>query len=165
MKPDKPLDPKFDVKNLAILLTDHLPHATPTRTINDFSINAVISGGQAKPRLPTPKRFQQKIPIQCDACQTNGHCIQVNPELKEEDLRVCRIGGQVENYLNWKGKHPELAKINAKLYRAMNKRMVINTVRTRYPNLELADENLEEFHDICEEIMFKDNISDDLQES
>ena len=53
LQPDQPLDPKFDVKNLALLLTNHLPNATPTLTIN-----AVTSGGQAKPRLEKPKRFQ-----------------------------------------------------------------------------------------------------------
>ena len=125
----------------------------------------MTSGGQAKPRLATPKRFQRKSPIQCDACQTNGHCIKVEKDIKGEDLRICRIGGQVKNYLNWKDKHPELAKINASLYREMNKRMVINTVRTRYPHLDIADENLDEFHDLCEEIMFKDNLPDELQES
>ena len=145
---------------MAILLTDHLPHETPT-----ININAVTSVGQAKPRFERPKRFQRKSPIQCDACQTNGHCIKVDNNIKDDNLRVCRIGGQIENYLKWKDKHPELAKINASLYREMNKRMVINTVRTRYPHLDVADKNLEEFHDICEEIMFKDNLPDELQES
>ena len=43
--------------------------------------------------------------------------------------------------------------------------MVINTVRTRYPHLDIADKNLKEFHDICEDLMFKDNLPDDLQDS
>ena len=160
LQPDQPLDPKFDVKNLALLLTDHLPHETPALTIN-----AVTSSMQAKPKFEKPKRFQRNTPIQCDACQTNGHCIKVAKDTKQEDLRICRIGGQVENYLNWKAKHPELANTNAKLYRAMNCRIVVNTVRTRNPHLEIADETLDEFHDVYEDIMFRENLPEDLQDS
>ena len=34
LRPNQPLDPKFDVKNLAILLTDHIPPETPTMNIH-----------------------------------------------------------------------------------------------------------------------------------
>ena len=145
---------------MALLLTDHLPDATPA-----LSINAVTSGIQAKPRFEKPKRFQRKSPIQCNACQTNSHCIKVAKDIKEEDLRICRIGGQVENYLNWKEKHPELANTNAKLYQAMNRRIVVNTVRTRNPYLEIADETLDKFQDAYKDIMFKENLPEDLQDS
>ena len=128
-------------------------------------MNAVTTGRQAKPKFEKPKRFQRKSPIQCNACQTKGHCIKVAKDIKEEDLRICQIGGQVENYLNWKEKHPELAKTNAKLYRAMNRRIVVNTVRTRNPYLKIADENLNEFHDVCKDIMFRENLPEDLQDS
>ena len=92
-------------------------------------------------------------------------CIKVAKETKEDDLRICRIGGQVENYLNWNAKHPELTKTNAQLYRAMNRRIVVNTIRTRYPTLDVADELLDGFQDACEDIMFRENLPEDIQDS
>ena len=160
LPPDQPLDPKFDIKNLALLLTDHLPDATPT-----FSINAVTSGIQAKPRFEKPKHFQRNKPIQCDACQTNGHCIKVEKDTKQEDLQMCQIGGQIDNYLKWKQKNPELANTNAKLYQAMNCKIVVNMIQTKYPNLDVTDELLNKYQDACEDIMFKENLPEDLQDS
>ena len=160
LQPDQPLDPKFDVKNLALLLTDHLPDKTPA-----LSINAVTTSRQAKPKFEKPKRFERHGPIQCNACQTNGHCIKVEKNTKQEDLRVCRIGGQIDNYLKWKEKNPELANANAKLYRAMNRRIVVNMVQTKHPNLDVSDELLSDFQDACEDIMFKENLPEDIQDS
>ena len=120
---------------------------------------------QAKPKFEQPKRFQRNTPIQCDACQTNGHCIKVAKDTKQEDLRICRIGGQVENYLNWKQKNPELATTNAKLYRAMNHRIVVNIVRTNYPSLDVTDELLEGFQDAYEDMMYRENLPDDVHYS
>ena len=115
--------------------------------------------------MKKPKRFQRNKPIQCNACQTNGHCIKVEKDTRQEDLQICRIGGQIDNYLKWKQKNPELANTNAKLYRAMNCRIVVNTVRTRNPHLDIADETLGGFQDACEDIMFKENLPEDLQDS
>ena len=82
----------FDVKNLAILLTDHVD-LTPQQTLSNMSINAVTtSQRQNNSRSPQtitfnqPKRFQHNDPIQCDACKANGHCINVDPESKPENL-------------------------------------------------------------------------------
>ena len=112
-----------------------------------------------------PKRFQRNSPIQCDACQTNGYCIKVEKDTKQEDLRICQIGGQIDNYLKWKQKNPELANTNAKLYRAMNRRIVVNMIQTKYPNIDVSDELLNKFQDACEDIMFKDNLPEDIQYS
>ena len=50
--PNKDLDPKFEVKNLAILLTDHLP-ATPTMSIN------VVTTGTRQNNSQSPRTFNQ----------------------------------------------------------------------------------------------------------
>ena len=47
----------------------------------------------------------------------------------------------------------------------MNCRIVVNTVHTRNPHLEIADETLDEFHDVCKDIMFRENLPEDLQDS
>ena len=47
----------------------------------------------------------------------------------------------------------------------MNRRIVVNTVRTRNPHLDIADETLDEFQDACKDIMFKENLPEDLQDS
>ena len=36
----------------------------------------------------------------------------------------------------------------------MNRKIVVNLVRTKYPNLDPSDEILTEFQDQCEEIMY-----------
>jgi len=112
-----------------------------------------------------PKRFQRNGPIQCEACNANGHCIKVDPEEKQEDLRICRIGGQIEQYMKFRDKFPENANANAALYQQINNRVIVNFIRTKFPGIEPANETLEEFQDYCEEYMLSDNIPDDYQQS
>ena len=67
--------------------------------------------------------------------------------------------------MKFRTKFPKKAKANAKLYKEMNKRVIVNYIRTKFPGIEPANETLEEFQDHCEEYMLPDNIPDDYQQS
>ena len=100
-EPKSNLDPKLDVKNLAILLTDHVD-TSPQQTVNNMNINAVTTNQRQNRSSQTstmkqPKCFQRNGPIQCEACNANDHCIKVDPEEKQEDLRICSIGEKLSN--------------------------------------------------------------------
>ena len=47
--------------------------------------------------------------------------------------------------MKFKDKFPEKAKANAKLYRQMNRKAIVNFVRTKFPGIEPENETLEEF--------------------
>ena len=47
----------------------------------------------------------------------------------------------------------------------MNRRIVVNMVQTKHPNLDVSDELLTDFQDACEDIMFKENLPEDIQDS
>ena len=47
----------------------------------------------------------------------------------------------------------------------MNRRIVVNMMQTKYPNLDVSNELLNEFQDACKDIMFKDNLPEDIQDS
>ena len=47
----------------------------------------------------------------------------------------------------------------------MNQKIIVNLVHTMYPDLDPSNEILTEFQDQCEEIMYTENLLDDVQES
>ena len=161
----------FEVKNLAILLTNHVD-MTLQQTLSNMCINAVTTNQRPNNNCSSqattpnrPKRFQRNGSIQCDACKANGHCINVDPDQDPASLRICRIGGQIEHYMKFKEKFPEKAKANAELYQQMNRKVIVNYICTKFPDIKHENETLEEFQDYCEEYVLTDNLPEGYQQS
>ena len=75
----------------------------------------------------------------------NGHCINVDKNTKEANIQLYQIGGQIEYYTQFCNKHPELAKVNAELWKEMNITIIVNTVCTKYANIDSSKKIIPEF--------------------
>lgn len=47
----------------------------------------------------------------------NNHCINVKRYTKEKNIQLCQIGGQIDHHEHFYDKHPDLAKVNATLWK------------------------------------------------
>ena len=120
--PDKDMNDRFEIINLALLLSDQ-PTQSTTQTTP--VVNAVTTQS-----MYTPRKYQRRYQAdkQCMCCKQSGHCILVGKEVKNEDIQICRFAALMTHAMKYMNDNKKEAARNAKMFEESNRPNLVKLV-------------------------------------